>query len=315
MIHLRSSRLVLELDPSNGAKISSLRSVRSGREWLWSNPWIEHKPSTVTDPLVRAYRDSGGADECFPSVVGSTTAEGQAVADHGEAWGVPWKILPSPDGTAALFWESADGAWRLERRITALPDTFHGGFRLAWRLENRGPREKSWLWAFHCLLRLEHGMRLDISGETSELRHPAAFDAAGRQVSCPTGRWPMATIDGSDIDLSVIQDPEIKEGSGPAPYALKSLLRCGPGVSVGLSAPGNQERLEIGVPDQPEASLAFWRNCRAWKGIPGASPYFNLGIEPSMGFSDDLAEAVRTDSAVRLEAGGRREWSLRIGLF
>ena len=59
--------LSLALMPELGGKISSLRDLRTGREWLWRHPRMAYqRVSHGSSYITKA--DTGGWDECFPSV-------------------------------------------------------------------------------------------------------------------------------------------------------------------------------------------------------------------------------------------------------
>ncbi|MFM7679261.1 MAG: hypothetical protein ACKO83_10495, partial [Roseiflexaceae bacterium] len=75
--------------PQLGGKISQITDRRTGRNWLWRHPRM---PYQLNDPQANyvTVADSGGWDECFPTVGRCTypTApwQGVALADHGELW-------------------------------------------------------------------------------------------------------------------------------------------------------------------------------------------------------------------------------------
>ncbi|RPH61827.1 MAG: DUF5107 domain-containing protein, partial [Chloroflexi bacterium] len=66
-IQVRTGLLELSIVPGLGGKINSLRDVRTGREWLWRNPRLPYKRLPHGSSYV-AEADTGGWDECFPSV-------------------------------------------------------------------------------------------------------------------------------------------------------------------------------------------------------------------------------------------------------
>ena len=80
----------LEVVPELGAKIISLKDLRSGREWLWHPPHgrklFRNRPGDdfFRSPLV-------GIDECFPTIA-PCVWEGRNLPDHGELWSLPWTV-------------------------------------------------------------------------------------------------------------------------------------------------------------------------------------------------------------------------------
>src|SRR5690348_2931219 len=81
---LNNEEVELVVVPELGAKIISLKNLRTGREWLWcpkgnlklfkNHPGDEFSVS----PLV-------GIDECLPTILPCCWRE-RALPDHGEVW-------------------------------------------------------------------------------------------------------------------------------------------------------------------------------------------------------------------------------------
>src|SRR5215471_9935677 len=59
--------LSLSVVPALGGKVSSLRDLRNGREWMWRHPRLPYRAGDPAASYV-ATADTGGWDECFPSV-------------------------------------------------------------------------------------------------------------------------------------------------------------------------------------------------------------------------------------------------------
>jgi len=82
-IALRSPEIEVVVVPALGMKLTNLRRLR-GREWLWRNEQIPLRlPGSGTSYVETA--DSGGWDECFPTVGPSLD-----LPDHGELWSADW---------------------------------------------------------------------------------------------------------------------------------------------------------------------------------------------------------------------------------
>src|SRR5687767_14977720 len=80
-IALRTGELEVVAVPAVGMKLTNLRRTR-GREWLWRN-------GSLTETA-----DSGGWDECFPTVAASPVPgappDAPSLPDHGELGSAPW---------------------------------------------------------------------------------------------------------------------------------------------------------------------------------------------------------------------------------
>lgn len=85
---LANGLISLTFIPELGGKLSSLRDLRSGREWLWTNEHLPYQKPTGSNSYVNA--DTGGWDECFPTVAPCSYPlepwQGIPLPDHGELW-------------------------------------------------------------------------------------------------------------------------------------------------------------------------------------------------------------------------------------
>ena len=68
-VSLSNDRLEVVVAPTLGMKLTNLRR-RRGREWLWRNPDIPYQVPIPGSSYVET-ADSGGWDECFPTVLPS----------------------------------------------------------------------------------------------------------------------------------------------------------------------------------------------------------------------------------------------------
>jgi galactose mutarotase-like enzyme len=158
---LRNSGLEVAVAPALGAKIVSLKNLRSGREWLWHPaPGLKLFQNQPGDDFSRS--PLVGWDECLPTIA-PCTWKGRAFPDHGEAWNRAWDL-------DAAAWERG-----LLKTSVRLPiSSFHftrtlalNGSRLAveYVLENPAPVPQEFLWAAHPLLALHEGDQLELTDE------------------------------------------------------------------------------------------------------------------------------------------------------
>src|SRR5882757_9351279 len=87
---LRGDCAAITIVPSSGARIVSLRSLVSNREWLWQ-PHDER--SLALRPAGTPFHESPltGIDECLPTIA-PCRIESVDYPDHGEAWNRTWEI-------------------------------------------------------------------------------------------------------------------------------------------------------------------------------------------------------------------------------
>src|SRR3954467_8651890 len=102
-VALRSPFIELVAVPALGMKLTNLRRL-AGREWLWRSDQIPLAPPKPGSSYVDT-ADSGGWDECFPTVgacpiPGAPPGKSQ-LPDHGELWSAAWtsSVFDGPEGT------------------------------------------------------------------------------------------------------------------------------------------------------------------------------------------------------------------------
>lgn len=155
---LGDEQVELAVVPELGARIISLKNLRSGREWLWHpSGGLKLFRSRVGDdfasgPLV-------GMDECLPTIA-PCSWRGRTLPDHGEVWSVPWTVDAAAWETGSLRTSVKLGISPLEfeRQIELCENEIH----LEYRLRNLGAADESYLWAMHPLLRFREGDELQL---------------------------------------------------------------------------------------------------------------------------------------------------------
>lgn len=162
---LSNSSIALTVVPELGAKVISLKNLRTGREWMYHPPGglrlFRNRPGDdfATSPMA-------GWDECLPTVA-PCVWNGQSLPDHGEVWSAAWT------------WDRA--AWRHGVLSTALrlaiaPFDFQRTVelvdrvvRVTYSLVNRGDRPEAFVWAMHPLLAIHDGDRLELPPDAAQL--------------------------------------------------------------------------------------------------------------------------------------------------
>jgi hypothetical protein len=168
---LNSGQVEIAVVPELGAKIISLKDLRTGREWMW------HPPGGLK--LFRnrsgdAFSQSplAGADECLPTIA-SCSWQGRELPDHGEVWSVPWKV----DSDAL-----ENGILKTSVRLEISPFDFErtielreNEIQISYQLSNYSTMDREFLWAIHPLLRLQPGDQLELPASTRALLNGAAW--------------------------------------------------------------------------------------------------------------------------------------------
>lgn len=302
-VALRSAELELVAVPSLGLKVTNLRSP-SGREWLWRSDQIPLAPPRPGASYIET-ADSGGWDECFPTV-GPCPVPGAPpgmppLPDHGELWSAPWtsSVYDHAKGTT-LAGSAIGGAFPYEfhRQITV--DAHEPVVWFRYRLRHTGDHPFPWIWSSHPLLNVQPGSLLTLPG-ISQVKLAAVHGRPDLTENAVVS-WPGA-VGGGDEGFEF---PE----SGA--WAIKAFGNLGADGHMVLTDPRRGERLEFRVRAEEVPQVGLWINCRGWA-PPGRTPYYNLALEPCIGAPDRLDLAVlEWGTAQVLHPGEEREWSIEV---
>jgi hypothetical protein len=155
----------LAVVPELGAKVISLRNLRSGREWM-SSPAGGMK--LFRNRLADDFATSSlvGWDECLPTIA-PCNWQSRQLPDHGEAWTAAWTV----DREA---WRR--GELRTLVRLPISPFDFQrainlgdGEIRVDYAITNTGDASEYFLWAMHPLLTIADGDCLELPAEVRDL--------------------------------------------------------------------------------------------------------------------------------------------------
>jgi galactose mutarotase-like enzyme len=306
-IQINTGLMELSIIPELGGKINSLRDHRNGREWLWRHPRYPYKRVPHGSVYVEQ-ADTGGWDECFPSVAECTYPsepwQGALIQDHGEIWSHP----------AGFDLDQQAGIVKLTTRSQGivLPYTFTRVLTLAensasvhveYEVVNNSDQPIHYVWSMHPLLAIEPGMELLLPAS-------ATFNVNGtfpeNLVSTTKNlKYPFAA---SGLNFPILPETSaaraIKFWSDPLP--------AGEGWTS-VRAKDGELKMHWDVAYLPQ--VAVWMNLGAL-GMDGGAPYYNMGLEPCMGGQDSLNDAVNTFNLYEtLKPHGTKHWWLDIELI
>ncbi len=297
--------------PDLGGKIVSLWQHRTQREWLWHNPDLSLAAGHYDGDYVRCF-DTGGMDECFPSVASCHYPHwpwaGTRIPDHGELWALPWHVQVFEDASVIELRMRVHGVrfpYRFERVIWL--EAGHAALRFSYRVENLSPFPFSFLWSSHPVLALEPGMRVLLQPQPMRV-YGSPGERLGRFGDVLT--WPTIKDDhGREWHLDVAPPQN-------SALAVKLWGRAPVYGVVGLRHEASDSELQFHVDPTEITHLGLWLNYGGWSGVDAARPYYNLAIEPCLGAQDSLAIASDNlaDCAV---VGGfeHRGWQMELKLI
>jgi galactose mutarotase-like enzyme len=305
-IVLRGEELEVVVVPAVGMKLTNLRRPH-GREWLWRNDQMPLSPPQSEASFVET-ADSGGWDECFPTVAPSpvpgTPPGTPPLPDHGELWSVTWTSSVYGHASGTTLAASASGRvlpYEFHRELTV--DPHEPLLRMHYRVRNTGSSPFPWIWCAHPLFNVQAGTALELP-----TMHQVRVDAVHGIPELSRGDivgWPGAL--GRETGRFVF--PE----SGA--WAVKVFGDVGASGRMALIDSRRGERLEMLVRPEEVPQVGIWINNRGWAPA-GLQPYSNLALEPAIGAPDSLEEAVRDwKTAQTLGPGEGRTWGLEVRLL
>jgi galactose mutarotase-like enzyme len=281
---LRSGELELAVAPELGAAVVSLRSHASGREWLWHPPAgrglfaNRHGDAFELGPLT-------GAVDCATTIAPCTVA-GRQLPDHGEAWTARWRVDEAAFRDGFIRTEVHLPAAGLE--LTRSIRVNGAGARFTYTIANASPQPVPYLWAFHPLLAVEAGDRVELPACIRQLRAGAV---QGYPEAGGVWNWPEPA-------------PGIRLDHAVGPEGSYAKLFAGfAGHARGWCAlRRGAEKLEFHFDAAAIPWLGLWWTTSGWNGCT------HLAIEPASHAADSLAEA----GAEPLAPGAQRSWSFEI---
>jgi hypothetical protein len=298
-VALRSNQLEVIVVPTLAGKVTNLRRLR-GREWLWRNEQMPLAPPITGASYVET-ADSGGWDECFPTVGPCPMPEvpGLVLPDHGELWTLPWE---------SRVYDFAGGtAYTGTARGKLLPYDFHREVildenepvvRFQYRLRHLGDVPFHWIWSAHPIFNIQPGTTLTLPS-VHQVRVDAALgrsEKKGDSISWPPGGGASFIFPAG------------------ASWAMKLYGDIGPSGRAILTDPRQGEQLEMVIPADLIPQVGLWINCRGWA-PDGKEAYYNLALEPCIGAPDRLDEAVDSWKLAQvLRPGEVREWGFEVWL-
>jgi len=308
-ICLQNDRLRVSVLPEAGGKIAELVDLKSGRNWLWSNPDIPFGRNEYGANYGQVL-DSGGWDEILMSVKPTQLKlanKAIVVPDHGDVVGQTWAVLQTDeedDGTAVCKMSVTGRAAKYLMTRTMRLEQDKARLSVNYSLINNESFALPWYWCAHTLLAAEPGMRIELPAR-QDFRVDEFASDQGRPIRL-NGQWPGLSMEkGAALDLSQAFKSKT-DGDG---FAAKVFVRSPAIGSVSVVIGGTSERLTLQYDSAQLPWLGLWINNNGWSGNGGA-PYQNLGLEPATTAYDDVAEALEKDSIDWLQPGETRRWSL-----
>ena len=277
----------------------------AGREWLWRNDRVPHR-LPLDGASYTETADSGGFDECFPTVAACHVPTdvpvygGLALPDHGELWAARPSIeVATPDGGGAMArtaWTGRRMPYRFTRTVQVTAD---GVVEMRYTVRNEGSSRLPFIWAAQALLPLTRDTRVSLpDGAAVRIAAEHGIDMGGPGA---VHQWPRVKVRDRAASLSA-----------PDAVAKRYAVRLFAALDEGrVTVEEGSARLELTFDPRQVPDFGLWINRRGWSGAPRRPAPMVVGLGPAIGAPDSLAEALGSwKRAHWLEAGESREWGL-----
>jgi len=304
---LRAGGTRVVIYPALGGKIGSMEMA--GHEWLWQNDLVPRRAPKDGATFWTA-GDSGGYDECFPTIGGCTIPSwiarygGTALPDRGDLWmqatTFDLETLDASRGEgsglrATSEWRGGRLPYRFRRIVDVDSD---GAVAMRYSVVNEGPERMPFLWAAHPVFPLGPQTRLTLPPNALVrvyAQHGIDMLGVGSEH-----RWPRLRLATGEVDLSTPYHIAKK-------FAFKLFLE---GAHRGAMIEEGPFQLEVSWNATDVPNLGLWVNRRGWTPIRRAN-YCNFSLQPAIGMPDTLSDAIGAWNGVQwLEPGATRHWSL-----
>jgi galactose mutarotase-like enzyme len=294
-VGLRGDAVELLVVPRLGAKVISLINRATGRQWLWSSGRSPRLFEVVTGcdfadgPLL-------GADECVPTVA-PCKWNGRDLPDHGEAWTQAWSLDDAALGDARIVTrlDLPISPLSIERTIQVDGDVV----RFDYAITNRSDDEQAYVWAFHPMMTIEPGDRIELPASVTRVRVEQAMGdlplgARGDVWSWPT---PKPGVDFASLDLGG-PDRAVKLFTEPLTEGRAAIVNDRTG-----------DRLTFTFDVAELNTLGIWINRGGFDG------YQHVALEPTNGAPDALDLAVHDwKRYASVAAGATKRWGFTLNV-
>ena len=282
---LTSSELVVEIAPSEGGRIASIRSLSSGMEFLTQS---RCEPSRLHPSLDASFRDGpcAGIEECLPTVGPSgPEASGGPVPDHGDFWQLAWTVLHTGEQKLTQAAIGFSRPLRFEKSAQVDGNQLH----LTYSIQNVGEGPQSFLYACHPLFAIAPGDVIFLPSEIDLLQldysRADRLGQKGDRVS-----WPV-TQQGIRLDRAGA------ENDGTAEMFYTERLTHG---RCRIFRAESQQSLEVCFDVQALPYLGIWLCYGGWPdGDPNHRQYA-VALEPTTSPHNTLDLAQRDRTAITL---------------
>ncbi len=305
---IENDYLKAEFLPILGAKMITLVNKKTGRQFLLESQAPNgHYRQAVYGANFADY-DTSGFDDCFPTVAACeyrSLSEPQRrfdllLPDHGELWCRGWNYTI---GENQIIFTIA--GVRLSYELHKIITLVENKLSVHYCLRNTAANPLSYLWSAHPLLRVQPGDRLILPPEVKQVLLNGATDPAVGKFE-DLLPWPYLAGSKNNVDFSIVQDHNF----GCAVKCFSEPLTAG---FAGVYFPSSDESLLFEFDAKIIPFLGLWLCYGGWPENRYLR-HLTVGLEPTNGRPDALAEAVRRQECTELSGYQETNWQLTISV-
>jgi galactose mutarotase-like enzyme len=309
-LEVKNEFLAVSVMPDAGGHIAELIDLRTGRNWLWSNPAIPITEQRTAEDYGREL-DSGGWDEILFSIkpFTLTTSDGvqQAIPDHGDLIRRRWAVHDWHEGDRVLSMSVSGDTldYRFSRVITLAENSPR--IVIDYSFANNGDFAWPLYWCAHALLDVDADTTIRVDGSPPYRVEGPIDQFPGGE---PVPHWPLLRDrNARTVDLSQC----FSDSKDDTAFACKLFVKTPDSGRVSVHHSTGHESLTMNVDGAVLPWLGLWVNNGGWSGCD-AEPYRNLGLEPSTAAYDSVGEAIDSNGIPWIQPGETRRWKLNLEL-
>jgi galactose mutarotase-like enzyme len=299
-VRLENDDLTVDILPSNGGKIASIRCRNDATEFVLSGS--RYHCLAAFDPAVPfSESDCAGIDECLPSVSASgSETPGGIVPDHGDYWRIQWDVVQRNSNQVVIKAEGISRPILFTRAITL--DGYH--LRTHYTISNIGPADFPFHYACHPLLAVDPGDRIVLPPEIRKLN---VYSSKHRLPNGPVS-WPACAVSSGALDLAQVGKPD----DDVADMLYTERLDTGVcGIFRRLHQKGIVMRFDV----TQLPFLGLWMSYGGWPDGEFARKQFAVALEPTVAPFGALSESAAAGAAPSLVKNCPFEFEIDIAIL
>lgn len=291
--------------PEIGGKMKELINLKTGTQFLLENQHENkiYKPALYGSDFSKY--DVSGFDECFPTVSACEKSlknnKKISFPDHGELWSRAWEFTQVSD-LLTLSIEGMKSKYLFKKKIGVKENAIE----INYAVKNLSAHTFPYIWSAHPLLEISAGDKLLLPPYTNAVSIYWASKPTIEILGDPLNRSSLV-IDRNKFDFSVVPN-------NSSDFALKCFTgRLAKGYA-GLYKEQKDETVLFTFDADEIPYLGIWLCYGGWP-IDSQKKHYTVGLEPTNGNSDSLAETIKKNTCSELAPFGEHSWSLKVTLL